>query len=1106
MLKSLVINSLLLLFFLTSSQAMGQSTYYVSAVGNDQNDGRSIINAFKSIERINNLSLQAGDSVLFRRGDTFRGTLLVRQSGSQEHPIVLATFGTGAKPILAGSQPLTGWTNLGGNIWQSSCQSCGSQVTGVYQDEVSLPLGRYPNADTPNKGYLTIRAHTQKYQIFSQEPLPTNIDWKGGEVVMRPTQWIIDRAIVDQQYGDALNLFNYSNYEPGDGWGFFFQSHPATLDQNGEWYYNQNDKTVRLYLAQGDPNALSIAATVNSRGVELNSVSNIKFLNLHLTQSLNTSFYANNVSNITLTGLDIIDSGEDGIIFSGGGSNIFIENCRIIDVNNNGVSIAPYQNVTFRGNTLRHVGIVPGRGKSGDGQYNGLQSSANQNVLIENNIIDSVGYNGLTFWNNTTIQQNVISNYCMAKSDGGAIYAWNGPKNSMLNIKILSNIIYNGLGAPEGSLMGGYSGANGIFLDDCIENVEIRNNTVFNNHQWGIYLHATTNTIVINNTSFNNRVAQLSMYNNAGRCLFRGNIVKQNILFSKLADQFTGQYESHADDLPLYGIIDSNYYARPFDQTALIRGIKNYGIGSNFSLPDWTAFSTQDAHSTVSPITYQPYQSNGFGGTTRLNDTFDTNGTGWYTFSAFNNAETSWDNTNKLDGGSLRIGFTTPSNRGHESFMLAYKNFGAVTKGKTYLLRFDAIASAPQEVYVYIRKSDFGKEFDKRYTLTFDPVRKSYELPYTSSDTEGSTIVIFEMFEDGPSFWIDNVRLLEDAVARNNPDDYIKFAYNPTAKDSLIIINGFYRDVKNQTYNNQFILKPFSSVVLMKSEPVRSAIDLSLTLEVDKRTVKIDDAATFQIKIRNNSDTTAGLTRWNCRLPANLQFINSNGQVLNDNVLSGDIQQIPPYSQATAVIRVKATAGGSYQTAVQIISTTSPDPDSTPNSGTGDGEDDASIIDLRVLGNDEFVYTSPNPNQRTLPAVASNQPAADPNKADLSLRMALSKRTVVLGETITCTLYVSNAGGAAAGSATVQYELPNGLEVVDAAGWSVGGRSLTTTLNNIAAGSTTSVSFQARAVTSGDWTTKAQVSASSVPDPDSTPGNGFDNGEDDQTQVSVRVK
>jgi len=1106
MYKSLVTNTLLVLFFLTVSQALGQTRYYVSASGNDQNDGRSIANAFKSIDRVNNLSLQAGDSVLFHRGDTFRGTLFVRQSGSTERPIVIATFGTGAKPILSGSQPLTGWVSIGGNIWQSSCQSCGSQVTGVYRGEVSLPLGRYPNADTPNKGYLTIRAHTQKYQIFSQEPLPANIDWKGGEVVMRPTQWIIDRAIVDQQYGDALNLFNYSNYEPGDGWGFFFQSHPATLDQNGEWYYNSNDKTIRLYTTQGDPNALSISATVNSRGIELNSVSNIKFLNLHLTQSLNTSFYANNVSNITLTSLDIIDSGEDGIVFLGGGSNVLIENCQIIDVNNNGVSIAPYQSVTFRGNTLRHVGIIPGRGKSGDGQYNGLQSAANQSVLIENNVIDSVGYNGLTFWNNTTIQRNVISNYCMTKSDGGAIYAWNGPKNSMTNIKMLSNIIFNGIGAPEGSFRNGYSGANGIFLDDCIENVEIRDNTVFRNHQWGIYLHATSKITAIGNTTFDNGSAQFVMYHNAGQCLFRDNIIKKNIIFSRTTDQLTGQYESHVDDLPQYGTIDSNYYARPFDQLSMIRGIKNYGIGNNFSLPDWTAFSGHDAHSTASATTYNQYQSNAFGGVTRINDAFNTDNAGWTTFSAFNNAEAAWDNTNKLDGGSLRVGFTTPTGQGHSSFMLAYKNFGVVTQGKTYLLRFDAVASAPQLVYVYIRKGDFGKEFDRRYALTFDPVRKSYELPYTSSDTEGSTIVIFEMFEDGPRFWIDNVRLQEGAVARNNPDDYIKFVYNPTARDSTVAINGFYRDVKNQAYNNQFVLKPFSSVVLMKSEPVRSAIDLSLALEVDKRTVKIDEAATFQIQIRNNSDTTAGLTRWNCRLPANLQFINSNGQALNDNVLSGDIQQIGPRSQATAVVRVKATAGGSYQTAVQIISTTSPDPDSTPNSGTGDGEDDAATIDLRVFGNDQLVYASPNPNQRTLPAVASNQPAADPSKADLSLRMSLSKRTTAPGETITCTLYVNNAGGAAAGSATVQYELPDGLEVADAAGWSVSGRSLTTTLNTIAAGATSSVSFQARAVTSGDWTTKAQISTASIADPDSTPGNGYTNGEDDQTQAPVRVK
>ncbi len=226
-------HSLILLFqFLFSFLAvqptvLAQPIYYVANVGNDANTGRSTSTPFQSLSKVNSLVLRPGDQVLFRRGDKFLGTLLIRRSGSEGQPIVFDAYGTGQKPILSGSVPVTNWTSMGNDIWQASCPSCGNAVTGLYKDGTVLPLGRYPNANSPNKGYLTIRAHTEKYQIFSQEHLPDGIDWTGGEVVMRPTQWIIDRAIIDQQYGDALNLRNYSSYYPADGWGYFIQNHPA---------------------------------------------------------------------------------------------------------------------------------------------------------------------------------------------------------------------------------------------------------------------------------------------------------------------------------------------------------------------------------------------------------------------------------------------------------------------------------------------------------------------------------------------------------------------------------------------------------------------------------------------------------------------------------------------------------------------------------------------------------------------------------------------------------------------------------------------------------------------------------------------------------------
>ena len=73
--------------------------YYVAANGNDNNSGRSPLSPWKTIAKVNSVSLGSGDLVLFRRGDTFRG----RIGKDDRHGITYSAYGSGAKPIINGS-------------------------------------------------------------------------------------------------------------------------------------------------------------------------------------------------------------------------------------------------------------------------------------------------------------------------------------------------------------------------------------------------------------------------------------------------------------------------------------------------------------------------------------------------------------------------------------------------------------------------------------------------------------------------------------------------------------------------------------------------------------------------------------------------------------------------------------------------------------------------------------------------------------------------------------------------------------------------------------------------------------------------------------------
>ncbi len=61
------------------------------------------------------------------------------------------------------------------------------------------------------------------------------------------------------------------------------------------------------------------------------------------------------------------------------------------------------------------------------------------------------------------------------------------------------------------------------------------------------------------------------------------------------------------------------------------------------------------------------------------------------------------------------------------------------------------------------------------------------------------------------------------------------------------------------------------------------------------------------------------------------------------------------------------------------------------------------------------------------------------------------------------------------------------------------------TINDIAPNSTIILWLHALAVQSANAVIKAQLDLASVADPDSNPNNGYDNGEDDSAQLSLRV-
>ncbi|WP_185155408.1 DUF11 domain-containing protein [Rudanella paleaurantiibacter] len=286
------------------------------------------------------------------------------------------------------------------------------------------------------------------------------------------------------------------------------------------------------------------------------------------------------------------------------------------------------------------------------------------------------------------------------------------------------------------------------------------------------------------------------------------------------------------------------------------------------------------------------------------------------------------------------------------------------------------------------------------------------------------------------------------------------------------------------------------------------AADLSLDMSVNKRVLKVGDEVTYAISMTNNGPCNTGTFSWRDRLPANVQFISSpdNLTAVNGEVIGTVAAGLNPNASITQRFTVRIQQPGLYLNAAEISAMATTDPNSVPNSGTGDGQNDAALTDLRTVESTTMVYASPNPNQTPLPAVIPNQPTPEPGKADLSLQLQSSRRVGRVGDPVMFSLTVSNRGGAAATTATVGITLPTGLTFVSSAsGLVVNSGTVQGTVTNLAAGGSVTLTFVASATATGNLIVNAQVLTASPTDSDSEPGNGFTNGEDDTAQADIRV-
>ena len=459
---------LLVVLFFTMTLA-NATTYYVSNTGNDANSGTSTSAPWQSLVKVNSFSPSPGDQILFKRGDSWEGTLTPSRSGVAGNPITYSAYGSGEKPVLFGSTTITGWSLYSGHIYKASSSST---ITQLFLNGERMRAARYPNS-----GYAfadTITSQTQ----FTDNDLSASNDYAGALAIFRTSRWRYWSQPIASSSGNTLTLAAAVNGDISTTKGFILVNNLAFLDEPGEWYYDNNTKNIYFWTPHGDtPANYNIRGTIYDNAIYLYFKSYLTFDSLELRDAYLGGSYQYYSAHITLTNSSIHNVGQYGI-YAIGSSGAIITNNEIYDSSSDGVALTQ-ANATISNNSIHDIGLFDSIGVRCPGTSTALLSTSNNGILT-NNRINRVAYNGIMFsGTNTLIKYNFINSTNMFLDDGASIYTYQRYYNTpgSEGTIISNNIVLNVFGNPDG-VDASYPIAYGIYLDKNTHKVLVENNTV----------------------------------------------------------------------------------------------------------------------------------------------------------------------------------------------------------------------------------------------------------------------------------------------------------------------------------------------------------------------------------------------------------------------------------------------------------------------------------------------------------------------------------------------------------------------------------------------------------------------------------------------------
>lgn len=802
---------------------------YISNAGNDASAGTSTGTAWRTIAKLNASwgSILPGDTIFFRKGDTWNEGIVFGKSGTSGHPIVISSYGSGAAPVITGYQTLTGFSSVG-NVYTKIFSAGKQNFINLEFDGVMQRFARTPNTGVTPYYYEAVTTPTTTTTTITDNQLPSIPGMDTGEVVARKAEWAWERGKVTGISGNSItygltgNNVNGSagrffGVVAGAGWGYLLQNIPSALDQTGEFYFQKYSKALSIYSSDAITNH-TVRASAIDRLIDLKGNSYITIENLYLEGANISAIYSVNGSNVKIEGNTIRNSGAIGLQFTNVNTLFIVAND--IDWSLSTGIQANGNTVTVLANIVDHTFQYEGMGDYGsDGScLRGIVSRGNGNT-IKNNIVLNSGYSGINFQgSNVLVYENYVEDACQIQRDNANIYTYVGDENSYgppatpyTNRTIRKNILVNTQRNPS---YGGKSSEvliSGVYTDGKSPNVHIDSNTFIGFTRAGITSNNPTNFVIKSNTFYHDSMGMRRLTRrNYDKQFLENYEAKQNIF----VPEFDGQVN-------IYYFSDSLYFASTEDEVAkLIKADSNYTIPNSmlyradisivsqpanrrapYSLNGFQLATGEESH-TLPIKTFKPYTITSQGTNKFPNPFFTTNISSIVTYSA----TASWDNTNQITNGTYKIAFSTTT---PESYSSTFAPVGSVS-GK-YLVRFKtkgtqnnglfkiffATTAAPTVPITPLQWGNFGTSV-KQHEFYVETPAANANFAINFDRSSGTT-------------YLDDVEVIPFTGTANNLSDSLKFVYS-TGDTVFVSLAYKYKDVYGKVYNGgQDTVLPYTS-------------------------------------------------------------------------------------------------------------------------------------------------------------------------------------------------------------------------------------------------------------------------------------------------------